>query len=133
MKIRRNFGYRRVKIAAAAAIIVLTGVGTALALNASSIVAYPVPFNPNKIKYITIGDPAAAADTNVRVDVNVYDINGDKVFGQTYSALPVQWNGRNSSGSLIKPGMYIIKVKVEDEGASFGEFKEKLIRILVSY
>ncbi|MCP4137697.1 MAG: T9SS type A sorting domain-containing protein [bacterium] len=129
---RKRIGFKQVTVIV---FMVLAGVNAAFALTATNIVAYPVPFNPNKIKFITIGEPGATAEFSLRVDINIYDINGDKVFSRTYSKLPVQWNGRNSSGSLVKPGMYIIKVKIEDENESgdYGDFRSKLIRILVNY
>jgi len=95
------------------------------AYDMKNIYAYPVPFNPNKHNIINISNPL-----NDSLKMTVYDINGDLVIEKSSSANPVIWNGRNGSGRLVKPGLYIIKVEIEN---SSGDYGKKIIRILVDY
>ena len=106
-------------------------------LNLDSIIAYPVPFNPRKgVKYLTIRDENSLSgqvdgvDVN-RVEMSVYDINGDQIFHRSFSTIPVQWSGRNSLGRMVKPGLYIIKLIIEKRDS--GEAGIKVLRILVKY
>ncbi|HSV98216.1 MAG TPA: FlgD immunoglobulin-like domain containing protein [Spirochaetota bacterium] len=101
----------------------------AFALDMSGVMAYPVPFNPDK-KTLTIGGlPPGASDIRIKI----FDINGDSVFERSYSpaATTIEWSGRNNSGRKVKPGLYIIKVTAEDSAT--GNYGKKLIRILVDY
>lgn len=95
------------------------------AYDMKNIYAYPVPFNPNKHDTIKITNPSAD-----NIKMTVYDINGDIVIEKSGSASPFIWNGRNSSGRLVKPGLYMIKVEIENAGGDYGK---KVIRILVDY
>ena len=100
-------------------------------LNVHNIIAYPVPFNP-RIQVLKIGyKPSVPPDTVDTVTIEVFDINGDSVFLREYSSLnnPVIWNGYNNSGKRVKPGLYIIKVTVENSQS--GERGLRIIRILV--
>ncbi len=102
--------------------------------NTKSIIAYPVPFNPKKgsIKYITIGNPPSMTTLAVdRITIEVYDINGDPVTRKEFSSSEARWNGRNDKGKLVLPGLYIIKVTVEN--SMTGDFGRKLIRVLINY
>lgn len=98
------------------------------AVSLKDIAAYPVPFNPKK-KILTIDNPAASLGPH-KVIMSIYDVNGDLVIKKSLSAFPARWNGRNSSGNYVKPGLYIIKVEVDDEDGTYGK---KIIRILVDY
>lgn len=102
--------------------------GIAVAYDMKNVVAYPVPLNPHN-NTLQIGDPSQSFSSH-RVKLIVYDINGDIVIEKTVSGLPASWNGRNHSGRFVKPGMYIIKVEVDDENGDYGK---KVIRILVNY
>lgn len=100
-------------------------------LNAHNIIAYPVPFNP-RIQVLKIGyKPAVPPDNVNMVTIEIFDINGDSVFLREYTSLnnPVIWNGYNNSGKRVKPGLYIIKVTVENSQS--GERGIKIIRIVV--
>lgn len=100
-------------------------------LNVHNIIAYPVPFNP-RIQVLKIGyKPSVPPDTVDTVTIEVFDINGDSVFLREYSSLnnPVIWNGYNNSGKRVKPGLYIIKVTVENSQS--GERGLRIIRIVV--
>jgi hypothetical protein len=102
---------------------------SAYAFNLNDIAAYPVPFNPHKTK-LNVDKPGATLGPH-KVIFAVYDINGDLVIKKNLSTFPVMWNGRNNSGRLVKPGLYIIKVEVDDD--STGDYGKKIIRILVDY
>lgn len=96
------------------------------------IIAYPVPFNPKNHNNIQIGFKPGAADIVPvnRINIEVYDINGDRVFSRDYTSLNAVWNGRNSKGKLVKSGLYIIKISMEDTVT--GDYGQKMIRILVN-
>ena len=106
-------------------------IGNAVSLNVSNIIAYPVPFNP-KNQVLRIGyKPDVTAEIVNRALIEIFDINGDKVFLREYSSLstPVIWNGRNNVGKRVKPGLYIIKITVENYQT--GEQDSKIIRIVI--
>jgi hypothetical protein len=94
--------------------------------------AYPVPYNPKKSTKKTIsfaGWPGGVTITSVKMEV--FDINGDKVISRVFSVpASVRWNARNESGKMVSPGMYIIKLSIED---SDGDFGKKIIRVLIAY
>jgi flagellar hook assembly protein FlgD len=97
-------------------------------INMSGVIAYPVPFNPNTSTNMSIRfDGVTVAGT---IKINIYDVNGDLVFSQNYSLSPAIWNGRNDKGRLVAPGMYIIKVELQNNDGGYGK---KLIRILINY
>ena len=101
----------------------------AMDLNMSGVIAYPVPFNPDK-KALTIKGTGISTYTT---DINICDINGDIVLSRTLSNLSsdYNWSGYNSRGKKVKPGMYIIRIRMED--TTNGAHGEKIIRILVNY
>lgn len=94
-----------------------------------TIIAFPVPFNPKIHDYLTIGTKTGSAGTMDKVKIEIYDINGDSVFKRDYSSLNVNWNGRNNNGKIVRPGLYIIKVTLENSAT--GAYGKKIIRILV--
>lgn len=100
------------------------------ALNADRIVAWPVPFNPSR-QVLTIDfEPGSTTYAHDSVKIEIFDINGDRVYEGQYShAMPVRWGGRNMSGTMVHPGMYIIKVTVEDSAT--GGLGRRIIRIVV--
>ncbi|MCX7678404.1 MAG: hypothetical protein N2316_04220 [Spirochaetes bacterium] len=101
------------------------------ALNASRIVAWPVPFNPNR-HFLTI-DYAPESQRDVpapdKIQMTIFDVNGDRVFESWYSSLPIYWYGRNTEGKVVHPGMYIIRLVVEQ--SSLGTLERRTIRIAV--
>ncbi len=101
-----------------------------LASVTSGIIAYPVPYNPDR-GVMRIDDKSGTLSAVQRVEVTVFDINGDRVFNRAYPGFAgVSWNGRNRSGDKVSPGLYMVKVEVEDAGGYRGS---KIIRILVNY
>jgi hypothetical protein len=95
------------------------------AYDMKNVYAYPVPFNPVKHNTIKINNPSGDS-----LKMTVYDVNGDIVTEKSGSGTVFHWNGRNNSGRLVKPGLYIIKVEIEN---SSGDYGKKIIRILVDY
>jgi len=102
--------------------IVCTG---AFALDMSAVKAYPVPYNPARGTLTIDGLP-----TNIQNRIQIFDINGDLVFDRSYPSSDIKWGGRNNSGKVVTPALYIIKVISEDDSGGYGK---KLIRILVDY
>ena len=100
------------------------------ALNEGGIVAWPVPFNPSR-QVLTINyAPETTPGAPNRVKMEIFDINGDKVYEGEYTGLPISWGGRNMSGRMVHPGMYIIKLTVENTGT--GQLGRRIIRIVVA-
>jgi hypothetical protein len=111
-------------------IIIMINTSLGFALNEKSIIAFPVPFNHNIHPALNIGyTKGVTADSPVTVKIAIFDINGSTVFTGGYSAFPIIWNGRNNSGRLAKPGLYIIKITIDN--TTTGEHGVKIIRILV--
>ncbi len=97
----------------------------ALALDMSGVRAYPVPYNPAR-GTLTIDQLPTAIQNRIQI----FDINGDLVFDRSYAATTILWGGRNNSGRVVKPGLYIIRITSDDGSGGYGK---KLIRILVDY
>jgi hypothetical protein len=113
-----------------AAVIVITISAGLFASITSGIIAYPVPYNPDR-GVMQIADKSGTLTGVTKVEVTIFDINGDQVFSRIYPGLSgATWTGRNSSGSKVRPGFYMVKVEVEDVGGFRGS---KTIRILVNY
>jgi len=111
-------------------ISIVLSAGAGYSADMKYVVAYPVPFNPRS-NVLTIGYPSSHSGvTSYNVKVEIFDINGDRVAEKKRSLLPLKWNGRNSGGRMVKPGMYILKVTLENDEGDYGK---KIIRILVDY
>lgn len=110
-------------------ILMLIFSGNLYAFDMNGIVAYPVPFNPQK-NMLKINDPAVTLGSHT-LKLSIYDINGDLVIKKMLSSFPVRWNGRNSSGKFVKPGLYIVKIEIDEDDS--GDYGKKIIRILVDY
>ncbi|MDA3899566.1 MAG: hypothetical protein PF637_03495 [Spirochaetes bacterium] len=93
------------------------------------IIAYPVPYIPSRGS-LTISDTESRyASTSVTIDIEIYDITGDKIFKKRYTSFPVRWKGYSSSGQRVSSGLYILKVSVEDLAS--GSITKNIIRFLV--
>ena len=117
-----------------ALIIIIFVISTAelSAQNFNSLIAYPVPYRVSRGPLtIGFGSPEAPV-ANLTVDCTIYDIYGDEVFSRSGGSVRVIWSGRNNSGRIVKPGLYIIKLKIEDHNDNNKTYK-KLIRIVVDY
>lgn len=94
--------------------------------------AYPVPFNPKKGVLTIDKDPAVL--TGYKTKLEIFDINSDLVCVREYSDFPndgIVWNGRNDRGEFVKPGMYILKLTLEN--SINGDYGKKIIKIIVKY
>jgi len=111
-------------------LLVISFAAPLLALNEGRIVAWPVPFNPSR-QVLTINyAPDATPGAPNRVKLEIFDINGDRVYEGEYTGLPITWGGRNMSGRMVHPGMYIIKLTVEN--TTTGKLGRRIIRIVVA-
>ena len=105
------------------------------AVDIKSVVAYPVPFNPQNEK-LTIGYPQSHGNdflTGIKSKGTVFDINGDVVTvinGSASGKVACIWNGRRSNGEYAKPGLYLLKVEISDNE---GGYWKKTFRVLVKY
>ncbi len=109
------------------------------AVDIKSVVAYPVPFNPQNEK-LSIGYPQSYANvfsaeikSEIKSRVTVFDINGDVVTvinGSASGKVACKWNGRRSNGEYVKPGLYLLKVEISDNE---GGYWKKTLRVLVKY
>ena len=97
------------------------------AVDMKDVIAAPVPFNPNTHTLSIMNLPNYDSFT-----LEVYDVAGDRAVVRTYTVpANVKWNGRNNSGRLVRPGMYILKITARDTVTD--AFGRKTIRILVKY
>ena len=102
-------------------------------INLSGLFAYPVPFNPKKASTKLIKLDGGPTSGSYSIKMEVFDINGDIVISRSFNGVfaNVQWNARNEKGTLVSPGMYIMKLSAEEN--STGDFGKKIIRILIAY
>jgi hypothetical protein len=93
------------------------------------IIAYPVPFNPDR-QVLNIAYTGAPAIID-SVHVDIFDLNGDDVFTGDYGSFtsPILWNGRNSGGVIAEAGDYIIKVIIKN--TQTGLYSECLVDIVI--
>ncbi|HRX16235.1 MAG: hypothetical protein JXK07_02285 [Spirochaetes bacterium] len=103
--------------------------GSLISASEESIIAYPVPFNPGTTS-LTIADKSSSfTGVPIRINIDIFDICGDKIFNGSYNSFPVLWKGYSSGGKRVSNGLYIVKVTVEN--LSTGSIEKKVIRILV--
>lgn len=107
-------------------ILIFTIFITTQQLQAKRIIAYPVPLNPKK-QNLTI-NLKESGSTVSNVIIEIFDITGDKVIKKRSNQLPVYWNGKNSKGKVVKPGLYIIKISYKNNNS---KEIEEVLRILV--
>jgi long-subunit fatty acid transport protein len=49
-----------------------------------------------------------------KVKMKIYNIDGEEVSSSTWPGYPALWNGRNSDGEQLDPGMYTMKIDAND-------------------
>ena len=64
----------------------------------------------------------------VAVDIDILDLNGRRVRQLTSQRRPAgayaeAWDGRNAAGDLVPPGLYICRIRIETDSASFDEIQ----------
>ncbi|MGL4370839.1 MAG: FlgD immunoglobulin-like domain containing protein [Spirochaetota bacterium] len=115
------------RIICASILLFLSGAAPVLA--GEKLVAYPVPLNPSTQSLKLTYQPSLAGAAYT-YSVEIADINGDRVFIREYSDLhSFVWKGYNDSGTRVKPGLYIVKVRRENTAT--GDQKTDTARILV--
>ncbi|MFA5518980.1 MAG: FlgD immunoglobulin-like domain containing protein [Spirochaetota bacterium] len=115
-----------------AAMFIFILISSIYAVDIKSVVAYPVPFNPQNEK-LTIGYPQSNLPAGIKSRVTVFDINGDVVTvinGSASGKVACKWNGRRSNGEYVKPGLYLLKIEISDND---GGYWKKTLRVLVKY
>jgi len=89
---------------------------------------YPNPFiNTVNIEYYLT--------SNYQVNVVVYDISGKGIAtlenSKKFEGLhQLVWDGKNSEGVAVEPGIYLLKVVVYDSGGNKSQFKENTILLM---
>jgi hypothetical protein len=72
------------------------------------LVVYPNPFNPNKTKLKFLDMPPGA-------NIGIYTISGENVINIHADYPLVYWDGKNSFGSKIAPGIYFYMISTSQE------------------
>ncbi len=102
-------------------------------IDTTNLIAYPNPFKPQQHGQVTIGYYPDPSDSYA-MDIKVYNINGDLVstisVALASGLYSTTWNGRNSRGALVNPGLYMIRVKIDDIN---GNSAVKVLRLLVNH
>jgi hypothetical protein len=78
------------------------------AYHSKGIILWPIPYYPG-IGVVQINDFAGVAFNNVKM--KIYNIDGDEVYSSRWPGYPAMWNGRNSDGDRVDPGMYTVKIE----------------------
>jgi len=79
--------------------------------HANGIILWPIPYNPG-IGVMQIRDFSGVNFNNVKM--KVYSVDGEEVYSSRWPGYPVFWNGRNSDGYRVDPGMYTVKIEAND-------------------
>jgi flagellar hook assembly protein FlgD len=80
---------------------------------------YPNPFNP----YTIISFSVPYDLTNLKVELNIYDITGRLIktlFNENLSAgnYLTKWAGDNATGNKVSSGIYIYSIRVGDRAVN---------------
>ncbi len=85
---------------------------------------YPNPFRvgAGNTKFVALTTMAA------KVDVKIYDAGGQFVTSLTQSStgpgrVELLWDGRNSQGALVSPGLYIVRIEGSGSGREEKQFR----------
>ena len=104
-------------------------------IDTTNLIAYPNPFNPQKNTGVVLIGYFPGTTITYDVNILIYNVNGDLVNSLSGSSLTgtssVTWNGRNARGTLVYPGLYILRVKLDD--TSNGDSAVKILRLLVNH
>ena len=85
-------------------------------LTTQSVFRAPNIFTPNNDG---INDTFIIESNGIRrLSIEIYDRWGSTVFRPNYYANQIIWDGRNSSGTLVQPGVYFYVVSVEDDSVA---------------
>ena len=78
----------------------------------NGIIVCPVPYFPGG-GIVQINDYFGGNYFN-KVKMKIYNIDGEEVSSGMWPGYPALWNGRNSDGDRLDPGMYTIKIDAND-------------------
>lgn len=93
----------------------------------SPVKAYPNPFS-SASENLTIEKVDKTAWSG-SVKLTVYDFNMKELFSRDYAApVSIQWNGHDSLGRRLRPGVYFLRLRQE---ATDSTFSEKYIKVLI--
>lgn len=95
--------------------------------SAEKLVAYPVPLDPSHQTMRLMYKPSRGSGS---VKVEIFDQNGDRVISRDCSSISdFVWKGYDNEGRRVGNGLYIVKVRWEDN--STGEVHTDVVRITV--
>lgn len=107
-------------------------VDDAAEIKLSQVLNYPNPFYDNTRFEFMDNKNGSVLETVIRI----YDLQGDfivELLGNSSNGInlpgPIYWDGRNSSGDMIAPGVYIYTVEVSDNYNNITVQQQKLIKI----
>jgi hypothetical protein len=98
----------------------------------TNVYSYPNPF----INAMNFDFRHNKSDSNLHVEINIYDINGrfittiiKQLATNGFTIDPIEWNGQDSNGNKIDPGVYMYNIIVTDASGSKAIQKQKFIKI----
>ena len=98
----------------------------------SQVLNYPNPFYDNTRFEFMDNKHGSVLEAIIRI----YDLHGDFIVELTGNSSnganapePINWDGRNSSGAMIAPGIYIYTIEVRDEYNNVTVQQQKLLKI----
>ena len=98
----------------------------------SQVLNYPNPFYENTRFEFMDNKHGSVLEAIIRI----YDLHGDFIVELTGNSSnganapePINWDGRNSSGAMIAPGIYIYTIEVRDEYNNVTVQQQKLLKI----
>jgi len=108
----RDYGYGRINAMKALRLAVT---GTRQFAGTNRAVAYPNPFRPKIHRRVTFTIPEHISNSGV--EVKVYTSEGEQI----KKLESVTWDGRNEAGAMVASGVYIFRIKTEQD-AAVGKF-----------
>ena len=99
---------------------------SAKAVDMGDVKAYPNPLAASS-QNLTIEKKTGTFSSNVTMIV--YDFNLKKVFEQSSGGAKIFWNGHNSGGEKVAPGLYFIKlIEIQSDASVATKFIKLLIK-----
>jgi hypothetical protein len=98
----------------------------------SQVLNYPNPFYDNTRFEFMDNKYGSVLEAVIRI----YDLHGDfivELIGNSSNGAnlpePINWDGRNASGAIIAPGIYIYTIEVRDDYNNVTVQQQKLLKI----
>jgi hypothetical protein len=98
----------------------------------SGVLNYPNPFS-NTTKFDFRHNKS---NSQLNVEIRIFDINGRYITSISkqlrtigFNIDPIEWDGRDSNGNKIAPGVYMYNIMVTDSYGSTATQKQKFIKI----